>query len=204
MVDDAIVWGYTGGVKVVPGTYTVRLAVADGDTLTKPLDVRMDPRIEGVNRQDLQAQYDLAQAIRDSTTAVYDGIRTLRSVREQVNSVAKHAKKAGHDGLTDQVESIAEKLTSIEEELMQTKNESFQDPLNFPPRLDNQYAYLYGYVAGPDGPPTDGARQRFEDLNEQWAPLRDRLQSIIETDVAEFNERVRQLDSDPVFVPKMD
>lgn len=201
-VDDAVVWGYTGGVKVVPGTYTVRLAIANGDTLRQPLEVRMDPRLRNVTRNELQAQHDLATAIRDSTTAIYDAIRTLRSVREQVNSVARHAEEAGHENLLAQADSISEKLTSIEEELMQTKNESFQDPLNFPPRLDNQYAYLYGYVAGPDGPPTEGARTRFEDLNEQWAPIRDRLHTVLDTDVAEFNQRVRALDSDPVFIPK--
>ena len=161
----------------------------------------MDPRVEDVTQADLQAQYDLATAVRDSTTAVYDAIRTIRSVREQVHSVAEHAAEAGHDGLTARADSIGEELTSIEQELMQTKNESPQDPLNFPPRLDNQYAYLYGYVAGPDGPPTEGARTRFEDLNEEWRALRDRLQTVLETDLSEFNDQVRSLDGQPVFPP---
>lgn len=200
-VDDAIIWGFTGGPKVPPGTYTARLATADGDTLTESFDVQMDPRLEDVSGADLQAQYNLATAIRDSTTAVYDAIRTLRSVRKQVNTVAENASEAGHDGLTVQADSIAKTLTSIEEDLMQTNNESHQDPLNFPPRLDNQYAYLYGYVAGPDGPPTSAARTRFEDLNEQWEPIRTRLQRVLDTDVAQFNREVQSLETQPVFVP---
>jgi len=80
------------------------------------------------------------------------------------------------------------------------KNESFQDPLNYPPMLDNQYAYLYGYVAMPDGPPTAGARQRFADLNEQWSTLRGRLMDVMNTEVQAFNERVRAV-GPPVFVP---
>jgi hypothetical protein len=200
-VDDAILWGYTGGPKVVPGTYTARLATATGDTLSQSFDVNADPRLDDVTKADLQAQHDLASAVRDTMNAVYDAIRTIRSVREQVTSVAEHAAQAGHDGLTAQADSISEKLTSIEEELMQTKNESHQDPLNFPPQLDNQYAYLYGNVAGPDGPPTEGSRTRFEDLNEQWRDYRSRLQTIMETDVTQFNQRVRDLESDPVFVP---
>jgi hypothetical protein len=200
-VDDAILWGYTGGPKVVPGTYTARLATAAGDTLTQSFDVKMDPRIEDVTAADLQAQYDLATSIRDTLNVVYDAIRTLRSVREQVRSVATHAKEAGHDGLTPQADSIAQELTAIEQELMQTKNQSHQDPLNYPPQLDNQYAYLYGFVAGPDGPPTESARTRFEDANEQWREHRSQLQEVLETDVAAFNERARELESDPVFVP---
>ena len=200
-VDDAIVWGYTGGPKVPPGTYTARLARAAGDTLTQSLEVRMDPRLNDVTRADLQAQYDLATEIRDSTTAVYDAIRTIRSVREQVRSVAEHANDAGHEGLTAQADSITQELTSIEQTLMQTRNESHQDPLNFPPQLDNQYAYLYGFVVGPDGPSTESARERFRDLNEHWRTLRDRLQTVLDTEVPQFNEQVRALQSDPVFVP---
>jgi photosystem II stability/assembly factor-like uncharacterized protein len=146
-VDDAVVWGYTGGPKVAPGSYTVRLASAAGDTLRRSLTVRMDPRLEDVTRAELQAQYDLATSIRDTTNAIYDAIRTIRSVREQVRSVAEHASTAGHDGLTTRADSITSELTAIEERLMQTENESFQDPLNFPPQLDNQRARA---VSGPE------------------------------------------------------
>lgn len=200
-VDDAVVWGYTGGPKVPPGSYTVRLATASGDTLTESVEVRMDPRLENVTSEDLNAQYDLATAIRDSTTSVYDAIRTIRSVREQVTSVASHAEEAGHENLVEDADSISSSLTSIEEKLMQTKNESFQDPLNFPPQLDNQYAYLYGYVVQPDGPPTEAARARFEDLNEQWRTLRGELHSILSTELQAFNEKVQGLETQPVFVP---
>jgi photosystem II stability/assembly factor-like uncharacterized protein len=199
--DDAIVWGYTGGVKVTPGSYTVRLEVAGGPTQTRTLDVRMDPRLENVTREDLQAQRRLATTVRDTLNAVYDAIRSIRSVREQVTSVAAHAAKAGHEGLTERADTVAARLTRLEQELIQTKSESFQDPLNFPPRLDNQYAYLYGNVAGPDGPPTQGARTRFRDLNEQWDALRSQMQSLMNEEVAAFNRRVRELGNQPVFVP---
>jgi len=200
-VDDAILWGYTGGPKVVPGTYTARLATADGDTLSRSFEVQMDPRLDDVTGADLQAQYDLATSIRDTLNGVYDAIRTIRSVREQVQSVAHHASEAGHEDLMSQADSIATACTEIEEKLMQTKNESHQDPLNFPPQLDNQYAYLYGNVAGPDGPPTASARTRFDDLNEQWDEYRTRLQRLLDTDLARFNERVKDLEHEPVFIP---
>ena len=201
-VDDAITWGYTGGVKAVPGTYQVRLRVAGEPTQTQSFAVRMDPRLEDVTQQDLQAQHDLAVAVRDSLNSIYDAIRTIRSVRSQVTSVASHAAEAGHDDADMQTlaDTIASKLSSIEGELMQVKNESNQDPLNFPPMLDNQYASLYGYVAAPDGPPTDGARERFADLNDEWAALQDRMQQVMRTDVAAFNQRVGEM-GPPVFVP---
>lgn len=198
--EDAVVWRYTGGLKVPPGSYTVRLGTTQGDTFPQPLDVQMDPHLRDVPTENFRAQFDLATTLRDTTNAVYDAVRTLRSVREQVTSVAEHAQEVGHEGLTQRADSIAGTLTSTEEELLQTNNESFQDPLNVPPQLDNQYAY----VPGPNGPLTEGARARFEDLNEQWRSLRDRLQTVLETDVADFRRRVREFDTEPIFVPASD
>ncbi len=200
-VDDAVVWGYTGGVQVVPGRYTVRLT-ADGETREQPLEVRLDPRREDdVTPQELAEQYDLATTVRDSLQSVYDAVRTVRSVREQVRSVAKSAVEAGHDAaLESAADSIAERLTDLEGELLQTKAESGQDVINYPPQLDNQYASLYGYVAGPDGAPTAGAYTRLEDLNGEWSALRDRLGAIME-DVSAFNDRLEEEGIRPVMAP---
>jgi hypothetical protein len=201
-VDDAIVWGYTGGAKVVPGTYTVRMQVAGQDAQEQPLVVRKDPRAEDVTPADLQAQHDLATTVRDSLNSIYDAIRTIRSVREQVHSVASHAEAAGHgDDLTARADDVDTALTSIEEQLMQTQNESFQDPLNYPPMLDNQYATLYGYVVGPTDAPTEGAYTRLEDLNAEWAAHRAQLQEVLRTEVERFNTRMQALGTAPVFVP---
>jgi len=200
-VDDAIVWGYTGGPRVAPGTYEATLRVAGGPSQTRRLQVRMDPRLEDVTAADLQATHELATSIRDTLTSVYDAIRMIRSVREQVQSVAQHAEDAGHgDDLPARADSVAEALSAVEQELMQTKNQSHQDPLNYPPMLDNQYAYLYGLVAPADGPPTASARQRFQDLNRQWADLRERLQTVMDTEVADFTDRVQDL-GQPIFLP---
>ena len=200
-VDDAIVWGYTGGVKALPGTYEVRLTTGE-TTQTQSFAVQKDPRLTDVTQQDLIAQHEMATTIRDTLNQVYDAIRTVRSVREQMHSVAKYASDAGHEGFTAAADSIAEKLTAVEQELMQTKAESGQDVINYPPQLDNQYAYLYGYVVGPTGRPTPAAETRFEDLNAQWTSLRGRLHTILNEDVAAFNRMVREsTGAQPVLIP---
>jgi hypothetical protein len=201
-VEDAILWGYTGGVMAVPGNYQVRLSVEGGPAQTRSFEVRKDPRLKDVTKQDFQERYNLAMAIRDSLNSIYDAIRTIRSVREQVNSLVSNAKEAGHD--VSEIQSLADtitsKMSSLEGKLMQVKHQSFQDPLNFPPQLDNQYAYLYGYVNGA-APPTAGAHERFSDLNEQWNMLRNRLEDVINTEVENFNLHIREMGKH-VFIPE--
>lgn len=200
--EDAVVWGYTGGVKVVPGTYQVRFTVGN-ESVTRSFEVLKDPRRTDVTQADLMAQYELATAIRDTLRSVYDGIHTLRSVRDQVQSVAQHAQEAElDDDITARADSVAAKLSDLESDLIQAQAESFQDIINYPPQLDNQYAYLYSYVAGPDGPPTEGARARLDDLNDQWVALQNQLQTILNTDVAQFNQMVQQAGTtQPVLIP---
>lgn len=92
------------------------------------------------------------------------------------------------------------RLTEVEEELRQTRNESGQDMLRHPPKLDTQYLTLYAYVngidnygfGGPEGKPTVGAIARFEDLNREWSALSARLKRTLDEDVAAFNSALER------------
>jgi len=203
--DDATLWGYTGGVKVVPGSYTVRLSSGDWSQ-ERELEVRKDPRLEHVTRQDLVAQWETANAVKDSLQSVFDHIEELRAVREQVENVVQQvARKEGENGGGDveevraRADSIAEALTSIESELINTKSEARQDPINYQPKLDNQYAYLYGIVAQPDGRPNEGVAERFTDLNAEWSELLRALQDVLRTDVEAFNRMLLQREVAPII-----
>ncbi len=206
-VDGAVIWGYQGGIKAPPGTYEVRLSTGAA-AQTATLDLLPDPRID-VPQADYVAQFDMAVAVKDSLNAVLSAIGSTRSVREQVGAASGRAE--GMDG-ADRVEALAdtitESLTEVEEDLMQTKNQSGQDPIRFPPRLDNQFVELYNYITGVDGyiaggaegRPTPGAYERFDDLNDQWGELSQRLRRILESDVVRFNQLMEELGIPAVVV----
>jgi hypothetical protein len=80
------------------------------------------------------------------------------------------------------------------------KNESRQDPLNFPPMLDARIAGLYGYVAGPNGAPTQGARNRWSDLREEWSGVRQEIENTI-GEVRGFSDTLRERGV-PAVVPE--
>jgi hypothetical protein len=94
-------------------------------------------------------------------------------------------------------------LTRIENDLLQTKNESGQDPLNYPPKLDNQLAYLYGYVGFSDGPPTAGAVARYADLVAELDSCLGALEEVLAGPVADFNEVLRARGAPAVIVPPL-
>jgi photosystem II stability/assembly factor-like uncharacterized protein len=190
--DGNIYLGYAGGQTAVPGEYTVRLAV--GDTVhEQPLTLHADPRRDDVAVADLQANYDMSVELATMLGRAHDTIAKLRTVREQANAVAERAEKAeleGAENLTEMAEALAEKLTAIEDMLIQTKAESGQDPINFPPMLDTQIGYLYRYVAGNYGAPSAAAEARIVDLRVQLLAQETALAALLAADVAPFNEAV--------------
>ncbi|MDX1578923.1 MAG: glycosyl hydrolase, partial [Gemmatimonadota bacterium] len=201
LVEGARIWGFTGRVPAVPGTYEVRLAMGEMSQ-TRELEVEIDPRVAGeVTVADLQAQHDLMVRVRDMLQSSHDAVRDIRSIRSQMSDVARTAEEAGYgDAFVEMAEQTGEKLTAVEEELFQTQNESSQDPLNFPPMLDNQIAALYGYILSTYDRPNEGAFDRAGDVETQLDGHLDRLQTIIETDVAEFNRRLREAGVPAVIV----
>jgi hypothetical protein len=74
--------------------------------------------------------------------------------------------------------------------------------INFPPQLVNQFGYVYGMLAPAYGPPTAQERARVSELEEELAMLRGGLQAILDTDLAAFNAKVRELGVGPVVLPK--
>ena len=199
--DGTILWGYSEGVRAPPGEYRVTLEAA-GRQMTESFRYLKDPRLPEVTDADFAEQFRLAVAVRDTINQVYDAIRTAVDVREGVESAADRADEMEvGDRVRPLADSITDGLTVVHETLMQTKNRSGQDPIRFPPMLDNQLVALYEYVTGVDnyrfggaeGRPTEGATTLFDDLTVKWIGVSMRLQSILQNDVTRFNQLLEAL-----------
>jgi hypothetical protein len=178
---------------VPPGRYQVRLT-AGGATLTQPIEVRKDPRVS-TDDAAFAKQYELQRRIRDKLTETHDAIARIRDVREQVRGAAARAKStpaAAEVGAA--AEALEKKLTAVEETLYQTKNQSSQDPLNFPIRLNNKLAALAGAVDGADAAPTDQSYAVYDDLAAKIDAQLAALAQVLKDDLARFNRLVRERD----------
>jgi archaellum component FlaC len=137
-VEGMILWAaFQRGPKVVPGTYQVRL-IANGDSISVPLEVKVDPRFT-VSQDDLEAQYDFLTDIRNNMNRINTTIREIRDSRKKLNGLKDVVEDSN---LLANINTILDKGKFVEESLYQTRNKSPQDPLNFPIRLNNKYGHL--------------------------------------------------------------
>jgi len=184
-----ILWaGETRGPRVVPGNYQVKLTV-DGATMTERLEVKPDPRLT-TTAADYAKQLELSLKIRDKLSETHNAIVQIRDVKKQVDDLVKRVGGQSKP-IADAGASLNKKLTEVEEALYQTKNQSSQDPLNFPIRLNNKLAALGGVVARSETPPNDQSYAVYEELSAQIDAQLQRLAQIMKTDLPAFNQLVR-------------
>lgn len=186
-----ILWaGNMRGPRVAPGMYQVRLTV-DGKTMTENFEVRPDPRVT-TSASDYAKQLEFGLKIRDKVTETHNAIIQIRDVRKQVDDLLKRVTgQPGFKVINDAASTLKKSLTSVEESLYQTKNQSSQDPLNYPIRLNNKLAALAGVVASADAAPTDQSYAVYDEIVVQIDAQLARLTQIMKTDVPAFNQLVR-------------
>jgi photosystem II stability/assembly factor-like uncharacterized protein len=195
-----ILWaGETRGPRVVPGNYQVKLTV-DGSTMTETFEIKADPRLT-TSTADYAKQLDLSLKIRDKLAETHNAIIQIRDVKKQVDDLVKRvAGQANAKPIVDAGNALNKKLTEVEESLYQTKNQSSQDPLNFPIRLNNKLAALLGVVSRSETPPNDQSVDVYNELVGQIDAQLQKLSQIMKTDVPAFNQAVRDANIPAVVV----
>jgi photosystem II stability/assembly factor-like uncharacterized protein len=183
-----VLWGAsTNGPAALPGTYQVRLTV-DGQVQTQPLHVRRHP-LRSATDADLKEQFDLAIQIRDKVSEANNAVIQIRRIKQEIT---KRTEKSSDAPLKAAGERLASNLTSVEEEIYQTRNQSGQDPLNFPIKINNRIAGLNRVVNAGDGKPVAVAYEIFEEVTAELKVQTDRLQQVLAKDLASFNTEAKR------------
>ncbi|MGA3186638.1 MAG: glycosyl hydrolase [Bryobacteraceae bacterium] len=196
-----IMWaGSTRGPMIVPGTYTAKLTVGD-KTQTQQFVVKSDPRLK-TTAAEFSAQLSLSLQLRDKLSQVNQAVVDIRAAKKQLEDYAARLKDdAAAKKVADAARDLDKRLTAVEEELYQVKNQSSQDPLNFPIKLNNRIAALLGVVQDTDAGPTKQSNVVYEGLaSEANAQLR-AADKLLKDDVAQFNKLVKDSNIPAVTIP---
>jgi hypothetical protein len=137
---------------------------AGSETVTQPIRVLKDPRSTATDA-DLQAQFQLLIQIRDKVSEANNAVRTVRNMRWQVDDRTGRLSEAQREQFQRLSGVMMDSLTFRENEIYQTRNQSGQDPLNYPIKLNNKIAALSGVVGAGEYRPTRQARDAFTRLS---------------------------------------
>ena len=142
-----------------PGIYEVQLTINDLVHKTS-IEVKKDPRIE-ISDEIIQKQFKFAMEIMNQTDIANKSVIEIRELKEKLKTHKNSSKNLR------KINALISDLEKIESSIYQVKNQSGQDPLNFPIKVNNRLAYLRKSVESGDGIPTSGSLEVFNLLKDE-------------------------------------
>jgi len=185
-------WGSMRGPKTPAGDYKVDLEV-NGKSQSQKFKILPDPRLK-ISVADHAAQFDFIQEANGKVSEAHLAIKEMRSIKDQLSAL----KKSQSDTvLHNAFKEVVEQIDTLENLLYQTKNQSRQDPLNFPIRLTNKLAHLNSLAQMGDYPPTasmiavkDELSNEIDEVLKDFGKIKDQaipeLNAMIAKRVKEF------------------
>jgi photosystem II stability/assembly factor-like uncharacterized protein len=202
--ENLILWAdMKEGPKAVPGSYRAQLTVGE-DIQDVVFEIVADPRSDAT-AQDYAAQFRFVIEARDLLSRTHNEIKKIRQLRSQLENLQSRLDVVGATdeesvSLVEEINALLDTITPIEEALYQTKNESRQDPLNYPIRLNNKLTSLMGTVDVGDARPTTSAMMVKNELSNAIEAELGQLEVVWNENVPALNSRIQSMGIDLVSI----
>lgn len=192
-VDKVFVFGGVAGSNVGPGKYTLRLSL-DEKFVETEATVLANPNIKA-SKAAYEAQQKLLEEIENTLVSIHESVNEMRSAKSQLKNYAdllKDNEKAKE--LLEKGEALMKRIVSWEENLIQAKQKTFQDVINYNNKLNAQMTHLKGYVDTAEPKVTKGAKERWADLQKDWGVYETERNAIVEEEMQGYNSAFKELD----------
>lgn len=198
--DDMILWWASmQGPLALPGNYKVKMTV-NGESLIREFEILKDPRAS-MSITDMQAKFDFLIKVRDKVTEAHEAIAKMRLAKVQINQILSRLESSkDFKDLKEKTKAIYEKISDVEKALYQTKNESQQDPLNYPIKLTNKLAHLNSLEGMSDFAPTAQSKAFREEISTKIDIELAKWRDIKQNDIPEINALVKQKSVDAIIL----
>ena len=150
------------GVLVPPGAYSARVTVGK-EAQTVKIAVQADPRVHDVTPAEYAAQFALATTVRDATSSANEAVLQIRALKKTLAPS----------------NPLIAKLTEIEGEIYQIKNQSPKDKIANAIKLNDRLAGLLALVGQGAGAPTAAQQQVATELINELNGLLARLKTLL-------------------------
>lgn len=191
-IDKVFVFGGHQGSRVAPGDYKLRL-ILEKDSVETIVTILPNPKIKATT-SDFNQQQTFLQDIETQVKDIHNAVNAMRSAKAQLKSyqlLLKENKEA--NTLLEKAKIIIDSIDSWEQKLIQPKQKTFQDVINFKNQLNAQFMHLKNYVDAADPRLTSGAKLRLADLKQQWQVFSSEKNTIVNEEMKAFNDLYNSL-----------
>ena len=191
-----VMWSASlNGAKAVPGTYQVKLSVNNFESQNS-FEILKSPTSESSVDQ-MREQFNFVNQINKTISNAHQSIKKIRKIKLKLNEfLTNFSDNRDAENIIKKANFLIDSLSTVENALYQTKNESRQDPLNFPIKLTNKLGHIANLVTMNDFPPTDQDKRLMMELSEKINKEIEVFNKLMTSDVSEFNLSFKKLQLD--------
>jgi hypothetical protein len=184
-VPTVFIEGSYEGYLAAPGEYTVKLKMGD-QVQTAKIMVKPRPGMK-FTQADYEEQSELMKKIVEEASQIHREVLSARKTNAQLKETSAMLKdKPATDEIRKKADKLSKDLTDWEDDVVQNKAKSNDDIINYVNKITADYIFLKGDIEANVPYVTEGQKQQFETLHNQWLKLKDRKTSI-EKEVSALN-----------------
>jgi len=206
-IDSVFVYGGHEGSTVAPGVYKARIKVNDKSSETN-FKIFLDPKNKFL-KEVYEEQQETLRKIEKKIKDIHEAVNSMRSIQNQLNyyinvlenHVDKKYDKKDYKKTISMAKDIDSKLKNWEKKLIQPKQKTFQDVINFNNKLNAEFIHLKDCIDSSEPEITSGARDLFKDLTKRSDDLMEELFKIISEDFKNFDKQYKSLELETLFIP---
>lgn len=193
-VHNIFILGSYDGAIVPPGTY--RFVMTYGDHVSESNAVLLaDPRMK-LEQKLYEEQYNFLLTSEAMVKDVHTSVNAMREVKDQIKFLKKNYLAAEDlKELLSASDLLLTRIESWESKLIQEKQKTFQDVINFPNKLNAELINLMSRIASHDPRITQGVQDRIQDLRTEYNVMAAERGSI-RTQINEFNSKFKESKTD--------
>jgi len=201
--DEETQWtGGPRGPQVLPGTYTVRLLVGE-KAYERKVEVRLDPTVS-VPAADLRETLDMMLRLRDMQTTTNSALRTLDSIKSQIEFVERTVKD--RLGASEVPKDLSERLAAQKKRVEELQNRLAQPEggLGFEGRaqLVDRIGGLFFTLDAANAAPTPAARDLYGELQKEFDTKLGEVNRFLGESVPQLNEALRRVGAPTLMTGK--
>ena len=185
-IKDAYVHGDYRGGMVSPGKYLLELRTPV-DTVESKVELKADPRLS-VPEEAYAEQEAILKKIEDDIREMHTSIQKMSKTRRQIESLLHLLEgRPEYADLTKAGEVAIERINTWEKDLIQRKQKTPQDAINYENKLSAEYMALKDAADSHNPRVTSGIYLRYNDLSAEWRTSRKKMDQIIQKEITSFN-----------------
>ncbi len=180
--------GGNGSPKVGAGTYHLSMVVGK-DTTSSTFRVKDDPRLEIDEAAFIEKRTWLAR-LDEAAKDLTETVKALRFVKTQISDLNNRVELAADTSLLNTGKEIISKIDSLETSLVQKKQKTFQDVINFPNQLDAKIRHIQSIIENSYPPVTQGQTIRADEVLGIWQRKKTVWVRLQGEELKEYNARI--------------